>query len=170
MSTEDILLSGIGICLGAFFLTRPFLAAARYGLLKKAGLAGWRGLIPFYGEYLQYKISWKTDWYWFHLLSVGGRFMCYVLFAGAVITRTDAYTTHAELMGALLISLPDVIIALWGLCVRYLAMEHLSETFGRGKNFALGLYFLSPIFMLYLGFNRNIYEKSKKETLLEETE
>ncbi len=160
MDADAIIMYGILAYWQLFLFTRPLLAIARCGILKKAGI-GWRkGLIPIYGEYLQYKVSWKTDWYWFHLLSVGGRFVCYIYFAQGVLYQAIHYT-HIELMDMVLLALPDIVIALYGLCVRYLAMEHLAKAFGKSKNFSLVLYLLHPIFMLILGYGSGAYIRSE---------
>ena len=139
-----------------FFLKQPVLALARCGILRKSGEPWQKGLVPFYGEYLQYRHTWSTDWYWFQLFSMGGRFWCLALFVVSVAEEIGYYS-HAQLVGMFFLSLPSVAMALMGLCMRYRAMEKLAAAYGRGRGFAAGLFFLNPIFMLILGFGRSEY-------------
>ena len=37
---------------------------ARWKVFDKAGIAGWKSLIPIYSDYCTYKISWKTTFFW----------------------------------------------------------------------------------------------------------
>lgn len=45
----------------------------------------------------------------------------------------------------------ELIFALAGLAVHFLAMRRLSAAFGRGWGYAVGLLLLSPVFFLHLG-------------------
>ena len=46
---------------------------ARWKVFDKAGIAGWKSLIPIYSDYCTYKISWKTTFFWaFLVLSAAG--------------------------------------------------------------------------------------------------
>ena len=114
---------------------------------------------PFYGEYLQYRYSWKPDWYWFYLFSMGGRVWCLVFFAVSLTEKIDYYS-HVQLMGMFFLSLPDVILLLMGLCMRYVAMQKLAAAYDQSKGFAVGLFLLNPLFMLMLGFGRKAYRGS----------
>lgn len=34
----------------------------------KAGEAGWKSLIPIYGDYVSYKIAWQTSYFWLNFI------------------------------------------------------------------------------------------------------
>ena len=40
---------------------------AMWKIFSKAGIAGWKALIPFYNGYLQYKLAWKGSIFWLFL-------------------------------------------------------------------------------------------------------
>ena len=37
---------------------------ANWNIFTKAGEAGWKSLIPIYGDYISYKIAWQTSYFW----------------------------------------------------------------------------------------------------------
>ncbi|NZA37286.1 DUF5684 domain-containing protein [Eubacterium callanderi] len=47
-----------------------FILVAGWKLFEKAGEPGWKSLIPIYGSYILYKISWKTSMFWVYLACV----------------------------------------------------------------------------------------------------
>lgn len=93
------------------------LIIANWKIYTKAGEPGWGCIIPFYSQYLLFKIAWGD-----------GRLFLLTLIpvAGWIVA----------------------LIALYKLCV----------AFGHGAGFFLGMLFLSPIFMLILGFGSSEYQ------------
>lgn len=118
-----------------------FQAIGRYGIFRRAGIPGWKGLIPLYSTYVQYRLTWNTTWFWVLVFAWGGRFLAlmalYLLW----------FDPEAWL---LLMLLPDIGCILWGLGVRFCAMKHLANAFGRGISFCWGLFLLEPVFLLIL--------------------
>lgn len=41
---------------------------ANWRIFTKAGEAGWKSIIPVYGDYISYKIAWQTGYFWMALL------------------------------------------------------------------------------------------------------
>ena len=37
---------------------------ANWNIFTKAGEAGWKSIIPIYGDYVSYKIAWQTSYFW----------------------------------------------------------------------------------------------------------
>ena len=37
---------------------------ANWRIFTKAGEAGWKSIIPVYGDYISYKIAWQTGYFW----------------------------------------------------------------------------------------------------------
>ena len=55
------------MAMGVFFIIIAWYVltlVARWRVFTKAGLAGWKSLIPLYSEYCTFKISWKTTFFW----------------------------------------------------------------------------------------------------------
>lgn len=92
--------------------------AAMWQIFEKAGLAGWKSLIPFYNQYCMYRIAFGSDKGWLFLLTI--------------------IPGVAQIM--------DVV-----------KNVKLSQNFGFGIGFAIGLSLLTPIFNLILGFGNAWY-------------
>lgn len=45
---------------------------------KKAGEAGWKSIIPIYSDYVEFKLYWKTNYFWIGIIIV----FIFALFAG----------------------------------------------------------------------------------------
>lgn len=113
---------------------------ARFSIYKKAGHSGWASIIPFYSEYVWFKIS-GMDGYLF-LYSVIGTVL-------GEIASQNQNTTMA------IVALVFLIIG----AIDYLISEFkLARKFSKGFLFGLGLVFLNPIFILILGFGKNKYQ------------
>lgn len=115
------------------------LVIANWKIFTKAGEAGWKSLIPFYSNYIMFKISWKGIMFW-------------VMMAGSII-------------GVILSSFDNTTLAAIGGVVSFVFsllnivnLHMMSRAFGHGIGFTLGLIFLNPIFMLVLGFGSSEYE------------
>ena len=127
---------------------------ARWRVFEKAGIAGWKSLIPFYSEYCTYKISWKTTVFWclFALTCVSG------LLSGRISTLTE----NGEAVPAILSILST--IAGFVVAVINLVMNiKLAQRFGHGVLFGLGLTFLTPLFTLILGLGSSEYYGNPEE-------
>ncbi len=132
---------------------------AYWRIFTKAGEPGWKSLIPVYNTYIQYKISWTKPWmYWISIaLAVIGIIFMGVgnLVAGIPADNGVArFLVTMVLLGSRL---------LWFVCyiasmaINVLANYKLSRAFGHGIGFTLGLLFLSPVFILILGFGNSYY-------------
>ncbi len=111
---------------------------ARWKIFTKANEAGWKSLIPIYNEYILYKISWRTMFFWLLLLfGLIGSF-----FSG---------TNNAALQ-----SINAIFMIVAGI-IEIIAFHMLSKSFGHGLPFTLGLIFLNPLFMLILALGKSTY-------------
>ena len=127
---------------------------ARWRVFDKAGIAGWKSLIPFYSDYCTYKISWKTTVFWclFAQTCVSG------LLSGRISTLTE----NGEAVPAILSILST--IAGFVVAVINLVMNiKLAQRFGHGVLFGLGLTFLTPLFTLILGLGSSEYYGNPEE-------
>lgn len=99
----------------------------------KAGQPGWSSIIPFYGSYIMYKITWGNGWLFLVplVLSFAG-----ILFADGIIS-------------SILLILTVVV----GCITNY----KLATAFGKGIGFTVGLVLLNWLFMMILGFSDALY-------------
>ena len=61
---------------------------ARWKVFTKAGEAGWKAIIPVYNEYVMYKISWQTMYFWI----VFGLLILYSIFSGSAASAQNVST------------------------------------------------------------------------------
>lgn len=117
-------------------------AFAWFWIFEKAGQPRWKYLIPYYSAYIQFKIAWSTRYFWVALSLCLGSFC---LLGAAVVGGTPG----------LVLSL--LVIAAWiaMVVIAILLLHHLSQAFGNGVGFTLGLLFLQPIFLFILAFGKD---------------
>lgn len=124
---------------------------ATWRVYTKAGQGGWKCLIPLYNSYTLYRISWRAGMFWlvFFLTFIG-----WALFDAEVLattfTQIASYVTILQIVGAAMILIASAISVV--------QVFKLSQAYGHGAPFAVGLIFLTPLFILILGFGRSRYE------------
>lgn len=140
--------------LGGIFLLGSFLGwvltlvwwiltiVAGWMVFTKAGEAGWKSIIPIYGDYVLYKICWDPKFFWVNLgLSILRRLLVW-------IGGGDPF-----ILIRLLLALVNVAL----FAVSLLLFYKLARSFGKGLGFTAGLYFFQPVFMMILGFGSARY-------------
>jgi hypothetical protein len=131
---EALILASLGMVLFVTFVALVIYIIAWWRLFGKAGEPGWKILIPFYGEYVTYKVAWKPIFFWVALgLGVvgGGISVVMPLFAW--------------------------VISIAGIVLTVLFYINLAKAFNRGGGFVVGLIFLNLIFLLILAFGSSEY-------------
>ena len=160
-STEEAALAG-GILGGMFAAILTFgliyyilLVIAGWKIFEKAGEKGWKSLIPIYNTYIFYKIVGMKNYFWAILI---------MSFAISLITTALGQGTQMQSMNlatgagvfSFILSLASCIFVL---VVSVMYVIRTSKAFGHGGLFAVGLFFLSGIFLLILGFGKSKYNK-----------
>ena len=114
---------------------------ANWNIFSKAGEAGWKSLIPIYGDYVSYKIAWQTSYFW----------LSFIL--GIVASYVSSANLNESIFLTVIATLLRIVIAVINImyCIK------LSRAFGHGIGFAIGLILLQPIFLLILGFGSDPY-------------
>lgn len=119
------------------------LIVGRWFTYKKMGIPGWKSIIPFYNDYvLAEKVSDDGIAAWF-VLCDAVCCLCSVMLSGAVSG------SMAESVLAFL-SLVSGIAAIVLACVVY---HRLSQGFGHGAGYTVGLVLLGVVFFPILGFS-----------------
>ena len=114
------------------------MSLAYFRLFKKAGEAGWKGFVPILNCYTQFKLTWNTKMFWY--------------FAGGELVGTF-FSDFDGMLGGL-----GMLIMLASGVIYLLSLNKLSKAYGRGIGTTLGLIFLNPIFLMFLGFGSAEYE------------
>lgn len=114
---------------------------ANQNIFTKAGEAGWKSLIPIYGDYVSYKIAWQTSYFWLNFI------------LGILLS----YVSNANLNESMFLSLIVILLKIALTVINIMYCVKLARAFGRGIGFAIGLILLQPIFLLILGFGSDQY-------------
>jgi len=130
---------GVFLTLGiVYFILRVI---ADWKIFTKAGVAGWKSLIPFLCDYEEYKLCWKG--------SLG-------LVAAVCLSCVNYITTGSQSPNNGMVILMGVL-GIVALVLSFLHSQRLSKAFGKGAGFGVGLFLLCPIFRLILGFGSARY-------------
>ena len=112
---------------------------ANWRIFTKAGEAGWKSIIPIYGDYISYKIAWQPAYFWLTLI------------LGIISSYLQGTLETGESLTVYMLVIISIMYSI-----------KLARAFGRGTGFAIGLIFLPPIFMLILGFGDDRYYGADK--------
>ena len=131
-----------------------FLLVAGWKIFKKAGEPGWKILIPIHNIYVMYKILDMADWFW---ITLGVSLCCELIItpnttADGNINPTDTVSAISVMIATIV----NLVVTIWA---SVLYSIRLSKSFGHGKGYAFGIFFLPYIFWLILGFGESKYKK-----------
>lgn len=109
------------------------LVVAYWKMFTKAGVAGWKSLIPLYNVYIAFKIAWKDQtafWVWLAASIVYGPFR-----------------DHEDGVGVITIAAGILALVWWmRFCIRQ------AKSYGKGAGTGIAAFFLPNILTLYYGF------------------
>lgn len=135
-------------------LTLPIvilLIVAEWKILTKANEAGWKVLIPIYGQYVFYKIAGATKYFWRSIMAVVISSVLAMIGVACAATGEDATA-----IVAIIISLCSLGLSIYSIYCQIRYCSLLSKSFGKGGGFAAGLFLLGAIFYPILGFSSDI--------------
>lgn len=128
---------------------------AGWKIFEKAGEKGWKSLIPIYSTYIFYKIVGMKKWFWAMIISsIVISVITSMMGQGTQIQQMNL-STSAGVVSFIL----TFMLGIFALVVGGIYAFRTSKVFGHGVPFAIGLFFLSVIFMLVLGFDGSKYNK-----------
>ena len=113
-----------------------FVIVANWMIFQKAGIPGWKSLIPVYNAYLQFKICWKG---WVGLLSLA------LAVAVAVMTVTEVSIVYIA------------ITVVFSVIIQTIFCFKLAKAFGRGVIMGLILTLTAGLGRIILGFGNSRY-------------
>lgn len=133
----------------SFIIFYILLVIGQWMVFQKAGQAGWKSLIPIYNRFVFWRIAGKS------FLKFLGITVLFII-AISILLAISASSS----VGIFAILLPILYIALlvFFISEAYNVSSNLSRSFGHGTGFALGLFFLQPLFLIILGFNKDEYK------------
>ena len=166
VETEEMIMDETTAAVGLLGLVMSFMMVfvvwyvlvlvARWKVFDKAGIAGWKSLIPIYSDYCTYKISWRTTFFWI-MMAAG-------VISGVVSGRISAFSENGDPV-PMILSLLSTAAGLAITVINLIMNIKLSERFGHGILFGLGLTFLTPVFTMILAFGSSEYFGNPEEGL-----
>lgn len=114
-------------------------------LFKKANVAGWKSIIPIYSDWKMFDIVWKTKYFW---LSIG----LSVIYGILMYLIQNVFVTGFLMI---LLTVFRLVVLFLTCMLEYFFCRHIAFSYGKSTGFALGLFFLYPIFILILGLGNS---------------
>lgn len=136
------------IVLGGIYVAVAFVwwllqVVANWKIFTKAGEAGWKSIIPVYSDYVSYRIAWQTSYFW-------------ITFILGIVASCVSGLANPDGNNTMILAIVSLLRIIAGI-ISILYSVKLAKAFGKGIGFAIGLIFLSPIFMLILGLGDSTY-------------
>ena len=116
---------------------------ALWFIFDKAHEHGWAAIIPFYNDFVLFKITWGNGWLF--LLSA----------VPAVIATLLSPSAEEIMAGATTGALPTILNLITTVVMIITAVK-LAKSFGKGGGWACGLIFLDTIFLCIMAFDSKI--------------
>lgn len=126
------LVASVILAIIAFFV---FTAMIRWKIFVKAGEKGWKSLIPFYGDYIEYRIVWDTKWFWVEFIAGMVMFACLMI----------------PVIGLTIL----VAILIFQAVIQVVFAMQEAHAFGKDDGFAIGLMTFGFVFQILLAFDDN---------------
>ncbi len=138
---------------------------SKWKLFVKANEPGWAAIIPFYNNYVLFKIAGKKILFWLYLILEILLLVCYVfmfitfvVLIGAGITgRATAGGWGNAVVLAIFIELGVLLLSAIGcFIIMVIISNSLARNFGKGIGFTLGLLFFPYVFYPIMAFDNGI--------------
>ena len=142
---------------------------SRWFIFKKMGMPGWKGIIPYYGDWLLFREVWTTKMFWAYVISsvvyafvsifamIFGMTAFFMLAAGAQSAHAVEQAVAVPLIALAFYGLLTIGYIVFIYIVVFKLYNRLAKAFGKSTGFAVGLTFLAPIFQLILAFDKSYY-------------
>ena len=137
---------------------------ATWKVYEKAGEPGWAALVPFYRDYVLFKVSWGNGWF-FLLNSVPAvitQIVCFSYYMRIIMSAFEGYgksflNPYNFASNAFGMMFVLSLLGTFTFVISIITYIKLAKAFGQGGGFACGLIFLYAIFLCILAFSKNIH-------------
>lgn len=136
-------------------------------IFEKAGIKGWKAMIPFYEDYIKFKIADKSMLYIPYLAVTAISSVVKVISGLVTILNLLDYENQFMLLDTYR---PGLSIAKWLFKIAIIAADifvgvKIAEKFGKSKKFGVGLGLIPIVFAPILAFGKAQYIESKEQTI-----
>ncbi len=119
-------------------------------IFEKAGISGWKCLVPIYSGYLLWKIAWEGSKFW-------------VVFFGTLVVYLLSFIQgEPGSLGGKIYMVVSIAWAVYSLILTVYMCMHMAQRFDKSAEFGVvGLFLLSIIGYLILGFGKANYNADR---------
>ena len=146
----------LGTMVAMFAVVLVLLIIACWKIFKKAGIPGWKSLIPIYNVYLVFKLSGIKQWFWYSII-ISFVLSLVASLAGGVKMSDEGIILFDQMTMVAIISYWASLV--FAIVLDIFASYKLAKAFKKGVGFTVGLVLLPTIFTLILGFGSAKYDK-----------
>lgn len=144
------------------YITWIFTAVCWWKVFAKANISGWKAIIPFYSDYVRYKIAGKASMYWGYLIITLAK-QAYSVFSIIVLTG-NLIEFLAD--GTFNASGVEMKMTSWGLTLLIVFFDiyvgrHIAKKFGKSTAFGVGLGLIPIVFVPVLAFGKAEYQEKE---------
>ena len=140
-----------------------FTMVCTWKIYSKAGEPGWACFIPFYNEYINFKVAKKKHLFIPYLIStvlfIIALFILAIFGVGAIIIVAFSPNNPDLSTMLLTVTISGIIVAITMIALLIINIIHsiaLANTFNQGVGFSVGLIFIPVVFRAILAFSNNI--------------
>ncbi len=119
---------------------------------KKAGKGGWEALIPYYSQYVQFKISGVSPW--FLLMYLVPIILLPLIFWSEFVFEIS--NDPALIIPVIVVNLLVCASSIALTVLQCYAFHKLAKSFGKDIGFTIGLIFFPWVFLPIIGFSKSI--------------
>ena len=132
-------------------------------IFKKLGMPGWKGIIPYYSDYMLFRTVWETKPFW--VLEIGsGVYVVFTLIISLflpilMLVNGNSFDSDQQVIAFLIVffavfGLLTLAFSVFAIVITLRLNIRLAKAFGKGVGFALGLTFLNVVFYPILAFGK----------------
>ena len=134
-------------------------------VFRKMGLPGWKGIIPYYGDYVLFDKLWETKKVWrmiiYSAVFAGTFIFGYIfIFMGIMFAASGSDPTVAVAIVFIILGaaslIASIVMVVLAIVINFQLYKKLAHAFGLKDAWAWGLLFLPYVFLPIIGFHRNI--------------
>lgn len=158
MMMTDVLSSLVSMGLTAL------LFISRWFLFKKMGMPGWKGIIPFYSDYVLFRTLWNVKAFWAYIIGVivfvglyGVGLIAIIVSSMYLSMMLKEPTIENMILIFVVLAIVLVVFVVYEFIIVFKLYRRLANAFGKSTGFAVGLTFLAPVFLPILAFGKAQY-------------
>lgn len=139
-----------------------FTAVCWWKVFNKANIAGWKAIIPFYSDYIRYKLVGKSNMYWIYLLlSLGKQVFSWISVVVLAANLVELITTGNVNETGMEMKIFGWILTIIMILLDIYIGKHIANRFGKSEAFGVGIGLIPIVFVPILAFGNAEY--SEKE-------